>query len=81
MTRICDRLNIRRKFISGLLENADAMLTAQGEELGSWHSSQFRSHVSRDTAALKHLESRHELNYLWAALCICAAVSFVFRDS
>jgi uncharacterized protein (DUF433 family) len=22
-----------------------------------------------------------KLNYLWAALCICAAVSFVFRDS
>jgi hypothetical protein len=62
MTRICDRLHIRSKFISGLLENTDAMLPAQGEELGSWHSSQFRSHSSRDAAALKHLESRHELD-------------------
>jgi hypothetical protein len=62
MTRICDRLHIRSKFISGLLENTDAMLPAQGEELGSWHSSQFRSHTSRDAAALKHLESRHELD-------------------
>ncbi|MFM1904173.1 MAG: hypothetical protein RLZZ440_2073, partial [Planctomycetota bacterium] len=58
MTRICDRLHIRSQFISGLLENTDAMLTAQGEEFGSWHSSQFRSHASRDAAALKHLESR-----------------------
>jgi hypothetical protein len=62
MTRICDRLHIRSKFISGLLEKTDAMLPAQGEELGSWHSSQFRSHTSRDAAALKHLESRHELD-------------------
>ena len=64
MTRIRDRLHIRSEFISGLLENTDAMLTAQGEELGSWHPSQFRSHASRDTAALEHLESRHELDFL-----------------
>jgi len=63
MTRICDRLHICSKFIGGLLENADAMLTAQGEELGSWHSSQFRSHASRDATALKHLESSHELDF------------------
>jgi hypothetical protein len=56
------RLHIRSKFISGLLENTDAMLSAQGEELGSWYSSQFRSHASRDAAAFKHLESRHELD-------------------
>jgi hypothetical protein len=35
MTRICDRLHIRSKFISSLLENTDSMLNAQGEELGS----------------------------------------------
>jgi hypothetical protein len=62
MTRICDRLHIRSTLISDLLENTDAMLTAQGEDVGSWHSSQFRSHASRDAAALKHLESRHELD-------------------
>jgi hypothetical protein len=62
MTRICDRLHILSKLISGLLENTDAMLSAQGEKLGSWYSSQFRSHASRDAAAFKHLESRHELD-------------------
>jgi len=39
MTRICDCLHILGKLISGLLENADAVLSAKGEKLGSWQSS------------------------------------------
>jgi uncharacterized protein (DUF486 family) len=31
--------------------------------------------------AVLYMKQPLKLNYLWAALCICAAVYFVFRDS
>jgi uncharacterized protein (DUF486 family) len=40
--------------------------------------------VDRDAIALIAVLSMKQplkLNYLWAALCICGAVSFVFRES
>ena len=31
--------------------------------------------------AVLYMKQPLKLNYLWAALCICAAVYFVFRES
>lgn len=31
--------------------------------------------------AVLYMKQPLKLNYLWAALCICGAVSFVFRES
>jgi uncharacterized protein (DUF486 family) len=33
------------------------------------------------TFAVLYMKRPLKLNYLWAALCICAAVCFVFRES
>ena len=47
MTRISNRLYVGNKFLGCLLEHADSMLAAQGNEFRAWHSCQFRSHAGR----------------------------------
>jgi hypothetical protein len=47
MTRISNRLYFGNKFLGCLLEHADSMLAAQGNEFRAWHSCQFRSHAGR----------------------------------